>query len=364
MMLYKLISRMDRRLLEPKVISLMDIGQIGQKIQTLAVPVLQLGMRRGVANPLHLLRLVRWLQKNPPDIIQTWMYHADIIGGLAAKLIGNIPVVWNIRHTNLEPQVNKRSTIWTAKTCASLSSWLPVRIVCCAETARWIHEELGYAANKMVVIPNGFDMETFKPDPSARLAVRSELGIPKNAPLIGLIARFDPQKDHHNAIQGAALLHGRMPDVHFLFCGNGVTMENQELATWIKDAGIGDVCHLLGRREDIQRINAALDIASSSSCGEGFPNAIGEAMACEVPCVVTDVGDSAYLVGNTGSVVPPKSPKSLSEAWTKLLTLSLEERRKLGQQARKRVAENFSLAYVVEQYQNLWLMLIQMKRER
>lgn len=354
MMLYKLLSCMDRMAFEIEVISLMDIGPIGENIHMLEIPVRALGMRRGVPNPLRVLRLAHWIRQYSPHIIQTWMYHADLIGGLAAKLAGGIPIVWNIRHTNLDPRANKQRTIWIAKICACLSHWLPTRVVCCAEASRLVHKELGYAADKMIVIPNGIDLTIFTPNPVARLAVRRELGIPESTPLIGLVARFHPQKDHHNFVQAAAMLHARLPDVHFLLCGDGVTWENKELAGWIEAAGIRDCFHLLGRREDIPRLNAALDIASSSSIGEGFSNAICEAMACGVPCVVTDVGDSAYIVGDTGYVVLPTAPQSLAAAWAELLTLPQEARCRLGKQARRRVAEKFSLTNVVKQYEILY----------
>jgi len=354
MMLYKILSRMDQMAFETKVISLMDIGPIGENIHGLGVQVRALGMRRGEANPLYLLRLTRWIQQDSPHVIQTWMYHANLIGGLAGKLAGGIPVVWNIRHTNLDPQANKRRTIRIAKICACLSHWLPNSVICCAEASRLVHKKLGYAADRMVVIPNGIDLAIFRPNPPARLIVRQELGIPENTPLIGLVARFDPQKDHHNFVKAATMLHASFPDVHFLLCGDGVTWENQELDGWIEAIGIRDCFHLLGRREDIPRLNAALDIASSSSCGEGFSNAIIEAMACGVPCVVTDVGDSAYIVGETGYVVPPKAPHLLAASWAEMLTLSQEVRWKQGNRAQKRVAEKFSLTNIVKRYESLY----------
>lgn len=354
MMLYKLLSRLDRRIFVLEVVSLTDVGPVGKKIQNLGVPVRALGMNRGQPNPWGLLRLVRLLREDPPHVLQTWMYHADLIGGLAAKLTKNIKVVWGLRQSNLDLQVNKRSTVWTALACARLSRWLPERIVCCSEASRRLHEEVGYAAKKMLVIPNGFDLDTFRPDSTARQTVRQELSISQDALLIGLIGRFDPQKDHANFIQAAARLHTCLPNVHFLLCGDGVNWKNQVLVEWIKVAGIQACCHFLGRRDDIPRINAALDLASSSSCGEGFPNVIGEAMACGVPCVVTDVGDSALIVGDTGRVVPPKNPHALARAWYELIERGPEHRRRLGAAARCRVRKHYSLQAIATQYEKLY----------
>jgi glycosyltransferase involved in cell wall biosynthesis len=357
MMLYKLLSRTDRTVFETEVISLIDVGPIGQKIQALGVPVRALGMRRsGVPNLLAVLRLAGWLRQDPPHVIQTWMYHADLIGGLAATLAGRIPVAWGIHHTHLDPQNSRRSTIWIAMTCARLSRWLPARIVCCSEASRQVHAQLGYASDKMVVIPNGFDLAVFRPDPKARRSVRQELGIPAEAPLIGLVARFHPQKDHHNFFQAAARLHAQLPEAHFLLCGDGITWENSELTGWIKAAGIQGQCHLLGRREDILRLTAALDVASTAAAyGEAFPMVIGEAMACGVPCVVTDVGDSAIMTGETGVIVHPKDPQALATGWSRLLlNMSREERVQLGLAARQRIMERYSLEKIARQYERLY----------
>jgi len=360
MMLYKLLSRIDGAAFETEVVSLIDIGPIGQKIRALGVSVRSLGMRRGVPNPLAVLRLARWLRQDPPHVIQTWMYHADLVGGLAVRLAGSIPLAWGIHNGNLDPRGTKRMTIWTAMACARLSRWLPARIVCCSEASRQVHMQLGYAADKMVVIPNGFDLAVFRPDPAARRSVRRELGIPEEAPLIGLVARFAPRKDHRNFVQAAARLHACAPESHFLLCGDGVSWENPELAGWIEAAGIRDWCHLLGRREDIPRLTAALDIASIASYyGEAFPMVIGEAMACGVPCVVTDVGDSAIIIGETGVVVPPKDPQALADGWNQLLLdMSREERLQLGLAARQRIVERYSLGKIVERYERLYESLV------
>jgi len=353
MMLYNLLSRMDRTAFDPQVISLTNIGSIGGKIRALGVPVRAMGMRRSMPNPLGVLRLAHRLRKARADVIQTWMYHADLVGGLAAKIARDIPLAWGIHSSNLDPQGVKRRTIWTVMVCARLSRWLPTRIVCCSVASRRVHMEQGYTADKMVVIPNGFDLDAFRPDPAARLTVREELGISNEALLIGLVARFDPQKDHRNFVQAAALLHARVPDVHFLLCGNGITWENRDLAGLIDTAGIRNCCHLLGLRDDVPRLLAALDIASLSS-SYGDPMVIGEAMACGVPCVVTDVGDSALIVGETGRVVPPKDWEALAAAWREMIEIGAEERKQLGLAARRRIEEHFSLAAIVERYQALY----------
>jgi glycosyltransferase involved in cell wall biosynthesis len=354
-MLYKLISSMERDLFSPEVISLTDAGPVGDKIQSLDVPVEALGMKRGAPDPRAVFRLACRLRQRRPDLLQTWMYHADLIGGMAAKIAGDIPLAWGIRHSNLDPEGSKRTTIWTAQICARLSGWLPKRIVCCSEASKRVHALLGYDTAKMVVIPNGFDLASFLPDSGARHSVRQELGISPETIIIGLVGRFDPQKDHYNFIRAAALLNQANPDVAYLLCGEGITWDNKALAGWIEEAGLRERFYLLGRRDDMPRIQASLDIAvSSSSYGEGFSNTVGEAMACGVPCVVTDVGDSAIIVGDTGRVVQPKDPAALAGAWGELIRMTPEARAGLGAASRNRIMENFSLPVIAARYEQLY----------
>ena len=356
MMLYKLLSGMDRTRFRAQVVSLidLDLGPLREKFKTLPIGLRSLGMRPGTPNPVSVLRLARWLRADRPAVISTWMYHADLIGGLAAKLAGGIPVVWGIRQGDLSREGNRWLTLQTVKACALASRWLPARIICNSEASRKVHAAVGYEAKKMIVIPNGSDRTMFKPDRAARRSVRSELEIPEGSPLIGLVGRFHPHKDHHNFIRAAALLHRHRPDVHFLLCGDEVTWDNPQLAAMIHDAGIHGRCRLLGRRHDIPRLTAALDIAVSSSFGESFATVVGEAMSCGVPCVVTDVGDSALIVGKTGLVVPPQNSKELATALGQLVELGQEARASLGMAARCRIKEHFDLPDIVARYQNLY----------
>jgi glycosyltransferase involved in cell wall biosynthesis len=354
MMLYKLLSQVERRPFSTEVISLSDGGLLNEKIEALGVPVRVLGMRPGVPDPLRIYKLACWLRQKSPQLIQTWMYHADFIGGLAAKLAGGMPVLWNLRHSNPDAKDYKPGTYLTIRACASLSHWIPAGIVCCSEASRQVHATLGYAADRMVVIPNGFDLTAFKPDRAARLSVRRELHLSDETLIIGLVGRFHPVKDHRNFVNAAALLHAERPDVHFVLCGENITPGNTELAGWITASGAGHRFHLLGEREDMARINAALDIATCSSYAEGFPNVIGEAMACGVPCAVTDVGDSTLIVGDTGRIVPAKNPRALATAWRELIHMGPEKRSLLGAAARRRIDQCYGLRAITAQYERLY----------
>jgi len=354
-MLYKLLSRTDRQEFLSEVISLKVIGPIGERIQALGVPVSELCMRPGVPSPGAVLQLARALRRSRPDVVQTWMYHADLMGGLAARLVGRLPVAWNVRHSRLDPDIDKPATILVGKLCARLSHRLPNRILSCSEAGRSVHVGMGYAANKMQVIPNGFDLSAYRACPSTRQPVREELDIPLEAPIIGLVGRYHPMKDHHGFVQAAKILHARYPEVHYVLCGDEVDGSNAELTGWIDQAGVRPVFRLLGRRDDLPRLNAAFDIAAlSSRYGEGFPNVVGEAMACGIPCVVTDVGDAGYIVGETGITVPPQDPGALAAAWAQLMEMGQEGRQALGDRARERVEQEFDLNVIVCRYEQLY----------
>lgn len=356
-MLLKLLQQTDRTQFSVRVFTLLaPPGPLAEPIQAMGIPVDALGISRGVPNPMGVWRLASALRDMRPDVVQTWMYHADLVGGLAAKLASiRLPVLWNIRQSTFDPNHTRRRTVGVARLCATLSGHLPHGIICCSEAARRVHVALGYDEAKIQVIPNGFDPVAFRPDADARIALRAELGLPADVPLVGIVARVEPQKDHRTFVAAAARLHARLPNVHFVICGNGADPSNAELMAWIDGAGLSSMCHLLGQRNDVPRITAALDLATlSSAYGEGFPNVLGEAMACEIPCVATDVGDSAHVVDDTGRIVPPRDPDALASAWGDLLTAGDAERKALGQRARRRILDNFSISRVTRAYEAVY----------
>ena len=216
---------------------------------------------------------------------------------------------------------------------------------------------LGYPDKKIVVIPNGFDTDLYKPDPAARITARQALGIDPDTALIGIVARFDPQKDHRNFIEAARRLHQVMPDVHFVFIGRGMDPSNLTLTGWLSE--LLPVCHLLGPRDDIPMWMAALDLFSlSSAYGEAFPLVVGEAMSCGVPCIATDVGDTASLINNYGQVVPPRDPLALAQAWEIWLKLPAAERNSVGIQARQHIVDNYSIGHIAREYSQLYSQVV------
>lgn len=354
MMLYKLVSGMDRQRFRPVVVSLTTGGAVAERIADLGIPVHSLGMRRGQPTPQSLWWLATLLRRERPAILQTWLYHADLLGLLVAPLAGGMPVIWNVRSSNMDMSHYSRLSAWTVRACARLSQH-PRAVVINSATGRAFHERSGYRPREWALIPNGFDLQQFRPDAAARAATRAELGIPPDAFAVGLMARRDPMKDHPTFLRAAALLRHRHPEVHFILAGQGVTSEDPELRRLIEAGDLGAHAHLLGERRDMPQLLAALDVASlTSTFGEGFPNVVGEAMACAVPCVVTDAGDAAAIVGDTGFVVPFRDPAAIAAAWERLIDLPPEERQALATRARQRVAEHYSLAAIIGQYEDLY----------
>lgn len=363
-MLYKLLSTMDTTRFDCEVISLTEIGPVGRKIETLAIPVRALGMDRRYPNPLAIFRLTLWLIRSAPGLVQTWMYHADLFGGVAAKIAGNIPVVWGVRHSALPMKEGRLLTRWTTRFCALLSQYLPRRIVYCSETARTAHARLGYRHPKMIVIPTGFDLHRFRKNTPARLRIRQELNIPDDALLIGLVAPFDPQKDHQTFVLAAAQLARINPSLHFLLGGREITSDNQPLTSWINNTGCPERFHLLGQRHDVQTLLAALDIACSSSSGEGFPAFIGEAMACAIPVVATDAGDSAWIVGETGRIIPSGDSTALTAACQALIQAGHTRRSAMGWAARRRIENHFDLPDISRRYEKLYQEVVDRRVEK
>jgi glycosyltransferase involved in cell wall biosynthesis len=354
-MLYKLVrTTRARRGVQHAVVSLMGDGTYGPMLRAEGVAVTSLGMRQGVPDPAAVVRLARVVRRARPDVLQTWMYHADLSGGIVGRLAG-IPVVWGIHYADGDPRAVKPMTRWIRAACARLSGTVPARVVCCAESARRSHAAIGYRADRMVVIPNGFAVDRFAPSARARGEVRAELALPADAPIVGWVARFHPDKDPENFLAAAARVARARPDACFVAMGEGLSASNPALVAAVDTAGLdASRLRLLGARSDAPRVFAALDVLASSSRREAFPNVLGEAMLSGVPCAATDCGDCAEIVGPTGRIVPVRDPAALARALVELLSLPDRERAALGGAARDRVASRYAMTAVADRYCDLY----------
>ena len=353
MMLHKVLRGMQGQGVDNTVISLTSGGIVAGMISGLGVPVHSLNMRRGIPDPLAVLRLHRLLRAARPQVLQTWLYHADLLGLLVGKLAKVPSIAWNIRCSTTDDRYVRGLTGMTVRLLAKLSG-VPDAVVTNSDAGIAVHERLGYHPRRWTMIPNGFDLERFAPDPDAYASVRGELALPPDAVLIGLIARYDPLKDHATFLRAAAILAADHPTTRFLLAGLSVDANNHVLTSLVRELGIAGQVHMLGERKDVPRLTAALDVATCSSLGEGFPNIVGEAMACAVPVASTDVGDAAKVIGDTGRVAPIADPAALAGAWADLIGMGREARLALGQRARRRVAENYDLRGVAGQYVALY----------
>ena len=360
MALFRLLSTLQPKGIEPLVVSLMAMQ--GEHFAALGVPYVSLDMPRATLNAQAVARLRQIVRAFRPDLVQGWMYHSNVVAHLA-RWFAPAPrpaLALAIRSSLTQFAEKKRLTRWVIQ----LDAWLSRR----AEQIFYVsrlgclqHGDFGYARDHALVIPNGFNADIFKPSRAARVAIRQELQLPECARLIGHIASWQPVKNHVGFFRAAALLAERYPDVYFVCAGRGVTYSNPDVMAVIPD-GLRSRLLLLGERGDIPQLNAALDVAVNASHAEGFPNVVGEAMACAVPCVVTDVGDSAWIVGVTGRVVPPDDSLALAQAVAEILDLPAADYLHLGQQARQRVVNDFSLEHVAQRYFEAWHELVSRRK--
>jgi glycosyltransferase involved in cell wall biosynthesis len=354
MQLYRLVRVSRGEGVKHAVISMSSDDTLAARLREAGAEVRIIGMRRGVPAPTGFVKLVRWLDELQPDVVQSWLYHGDLLGGLALhaanamrKMRGSRlhrpPLVWGIHHTDLRSIGSNRTTRWVTKACALLSRQVPDLIVCCGEAARRAHIEGGYSPEKITVIPNGFELDIFRPMHEARGVLRAKNGLLDDALIVGIVGRYHPVKDHSNFIAAMRIVIQTVPQCRFIMAGRGLDDDNRELVKLVRDAELEHACRLLGPLKQPATMVAGLDVFCLSSRSEGMPTVIGEAMACGVPCVGTDVGDTALLIGDTGTVVPPENPQALAGALIDMLTLPDEMRAKKGAAARDRIERLFSI---------------------
>jgi glycosyltransferase involved in cell wall biosynthesis len=354
--LYRLCSADRDSAWRHTVISLTGRGAYAARLEAEGVVVHSLEMPRGRVTINGFSRLYSLLRNLRPEVVQTWMYHADLLGGVLAKLTGVKGIVWSIRGP-LDPRETSRTTRLVAQSCALLSYYVPKRIVSCSVYAADVHQTLGYNPGKFTVIPNGYPLDRLAPMPDKRLALREAFNASDDLPLLGMVARFDPYKDHSTLVGALGILKRRNVRFRCLLVGSGLTEDNAFLGAMIQRADVEDEIGFLGARDDIPEVMNALDIHVLSSLGEAFPNVLAEAMACGTPCVTTDVGDSRLIIGDTGWSAPPKDPAGLADA-IQVAIRAMDDR--TSWQARQRacrlrIEEKFGVDRMREAYRRVWI---------
>ena len=353
-MLLNLVSGGDASEFQHGIIGLRRGGMLAGPLREAGADVWNCGLRAGHLSFGAGLQIRRILSEFQPDIVQGWMYHGNLAACLVKTMPLRAPVVWGIHHSIDDIKNEKRMTRGLIRLGSRLSGW-PHKIVYVSRVSHGQHNAIGYSNRQATIIPNGFNSARFRPQPGAGLELRRALNIGPDVALLGKVAVVRPMKDHANLLKAGALLKAQGLQFHLILIGQRTTEDNADLMQLIERAGMRDRVILLGERHDMPALLAGLDVlVVSSAWGEAFPIVLGEAMASGVPCVTTDVGDSAWIVGDTGVVVPARDPGALADGMARLITMDAECRRTLGVRARARIKANFELSDIIQKYYGLY----------
>lgn len=351
--LLQLVQVSERHGTKSTVVCIRPLGSLASRYEAAGAHIYSLQVTGPRTALLAIFRLVRLLRSWKPDIVQTWMYHADLMGGLAARLAG-IPVVWGLRHSDLAKEASRPRTRAVARCCARLSHWVPSAVVSCAYSSRDLHVEMGYDHRKMRVIHNGIAVPPEVP-PAGCEPARTQLGISWQGTVVGRAGRWHAQKDYPTFFEAARILLAKDPGVAVACCGPGMDTDNAPLMELCADLVRSGRVFLLGELSRMDRFYTGIDVlVSSSSGGEAFPNVLAEGLAYGSPVVATDVGDSRIIVGPGGLIVPPGSPDELVNA-----LLDLLEEQRTGQSSRatlgrRHVEQSFSVESMYANYAELY----------
>jgi len=353
--LVTLLQGLDRRRFRSIVVTYYQGGTWEETVSQMpGVDLHCLGLRNRFDLAGMIPALSRIIRKTRPDILYGILGDACTLALIHGRVLGKHKVIWGLRATNMDFSQYSLSSGWVYRLNAYLSKWVD-RIIANSGTGSKYHVAQGYARDRIVVICNGIDTEYFRPQPEKGPDLRQTWGVGYETLLIGRVGRLDPMKDYPTFLKAAAILAGRRSDVHFVIAGSGSDQMLNDLKALSGSLGLDECVLWLGPSEDLPAIYSACAFTSSSSFGEGFPNVVAESLACEVPCVATDVGHSARVVGPGGIIVPAKNPAALAKAWEQILSLSQEKRRQMGQQGRKHIVKNFSTQQMVHATEKIFL---------
>jgi glycosyltransferase involved in cell wall biosynthesis len=347
LMLQRLVLNSQKRV-RHVVISLTNIGEIGGGLRREGIQVYTLGFHRFWQLPLVFWRLIKCLISIKPDVVHTWMYHSDLIGGMAAKFVGNDNIVWCVRSTDITKGKSKL-TVLIRRVCSWLSCWLPSRIIYAANVSKDVHEKIGYSKKKGMVISNGFSRHFYEDSLVGKEAACKKLGIPCDKIIVGSVGRFNLVKGHEVFLKSAFLINKYRDDVAFVLVGRGLEVGNSKLEKLLNKYPMDNI-YYLGERRDILSCYRAFDIFCLHSVTEGFPNVLGEAMATGLRCVTTDVGDAAFLLNDDRFVVPPNDSEALANALISSMNLTCEEVSYSKMANQKRIVNFFSVEKAVDEY--------------
>ena len=356
--LLSLVRGLSKRQFESTVATFYPGGRLEREISSIeGARLLSLGKRGRWDLGGFLVRLVRAVRGERPDVLHGYMAIANELCLVVGRALG-LKVVWGLRASNIDYFRYDWIQGWSFRFAAFLSRF-PDLIIVNSRAGREHCIAKGYSSKCMIVIPNGIDTELFRPDAGARASVRAEWGIPEEEPIVGMAARLDPIKDHSTFLAAAARIIADVPRARFVCVGDGPASYREKLRLLESSLGLEGRVVWTGPRSDMPAVFNAFDVACCSSLSEGHPNVVGEAMACGVPCVVTDVGDAAWIVGETGGVVPPGESVGLAREIVRLIR---DPRRgQIGKEARSRIEGEFSLESLVRTTERVLISLAEGK---
>ncbi len=349
-MLYKLASSLDKNKYKISIICLINSGKMAKKLQALDVNVICMGIRFSPSAVIKWFKLIGIIKKENPDIVQTWMYHADLLGGLAAYIAGKKNIIWSIRQSSFTLISNK--TKFIAKLCALLSNKIPKKIVSNSYYAKATHVRFGYSRGKIKIIPNGFEI-TVNKNEKGREDFRKQLHIPMDTVLFGALGRHAPEKGYPWLLDCISKISTIQKNFCLLIVGKNV-INCPVLKEKIKKYNLQNRVYLLDEQENVAFFFSSIDCYISSSLSEGFSNALGEAMSFGLPCIVTRAGDSAHILNNNDFVVTPNDVNELSSSMSKMIDMTKNQRDEIGLKAKLRLSKKYELSKIVNQFDKLY----------
>ncbi|CAM5787355.1 glycosyltransferase [Rhizobacter fulvus] len=359
-MLLKLLGARALSGFDQRVIAMLPGGAMAAPMRATGARVDELNFLGRLPLIEGSVRLARLARRAQPDLVQGWLYHGNLGASLAHRALARpLPLVWSIRQSlpsldgeNLFARIgialNRVGSVW------------PDRLLFNSNISLMQHRVQGFNTSRAEYLPNGFDTAAFAPDAAKRARWRAIWGAGEEDVVFGMFARYHPAKDHAGFLRAAARARDVRPNVRFVLAGTGVDADNADIARVIAETGLGErVCLLGEQRDEIASLLTGLDVYVSASARiEAFSNSIGEAMSCGLPCVVTSVGDSPQVVGDSGCQVPPSDCGALVDAMVAMVDRGLSGRAELGSRARQRVRAEFDMEVVAQRYAEIYRALI------
>lgn len=335
------------------VISITSKGKYFYMLKNIGIEVYCLNLK--FYSFLKFFKLIKLIDYLKPEIIQTWLIIGDLLGGIAGRLTGIKNIVWNIHFSNLKLDTTKLRNIIIIKILATLSHLIPKKIIVVSKDGLRNCKNLGYSKNKLIFIPNGYELSLFNYNKTEELFFRKKYKIKKNIPIIGNVSRYDPIKDHSTLLKALAFVRKKKINFLCILVGLNINKKNKNLTSDISKLNLRKYIKLLDSKKNIAQIMNGLNIHILTSKSEAFPNVVAEAMACKTPCISTNVGDCSFIIGKTGWLVPPQNPVKLAKVIEIVFNeIGTKKWKKRRNQARLRIKKNFDINRMVKSFNNVW----------